>query len=98
MLVRNKENDPIEQDQIIFDEGGDRAVTYKDSLGILTGGVGHRLTPAEAKLYPLDTAIPDEVRTRWFQEDMATAVADAKLLLPTDAPDAVVHIITNMAF
>ena len=29
---------------------------------------------------------------------MATAVADAKLLLPTDAPDAVVHIITNMAF
>ena len=57
---------------------GVRNESYKDSLGKLTGGVGHLLTPEEQKLYPEGTKIPQEVVDKWLEQDLAKAQAAAK--------------------
>ena len=96
----------IEQKQITSDEGGNVAKTYPDKVVqpdgsiklVPTGGVGHRLTAAELKLYPIGTSIPQSVRDAWFEQDMKTAVADATSLLPKNVPPEVFSIVVNMAF
>ena len=47
--------------------------SYNDSLGKLTGGVGHLLTKEEQALYPLGTKIPENVVNQWLEKDLATA-------------------------
>ena len=47
--------------------------SYLDSLGKLTGGIGHLLLEDEIKKYPKGTKIPQEVRDRWIQEDSVKA-------------------------
>lgn len=47
--------------------------TYLDTEGLLTAGVGHLLSNAEKKLYPLGTAIPKHIVDNWFNEDVGRA-------------------------
>ena len=57
----------------LIDKEGSRAAAYNDKLGVLTGGIGHALTPEEAKLYPKGTRIPGRVREAWFKKDSEKA-------------------------
>lgn len=52
--------------------------SYKDSLGKLTGGVGHLLTGQDALDYPLGSSIPVSVVDKWLLEDSEEAL-DAAL-------------------
>ena len=47
--------------------------SYLDSLGKLTGGIGHLLLEDEIKKYPEGTRIPREVREEWIQKDSVKA-------------------------
>jgi lysozyme len=88
-----------EIEHIISDEGGDRDITYKDSMGLLTGGVGHLLTLAERKTYPLGAKIPKEVRDAWLTHDLVAAEADTSVLLKGTTVDTEArNIVFNMAF
>lgn len=63
--------------QLIMNEDR-KTVSYKDSLGLLTGGIGHLLrAPAETSKYPLNSRIPDEQIESWYQADSAVAVREA---------------------
>lgn len=57
---------------------GSRNESYADSLGKLTGGVGHLLSADEKKKYPKGTAIPEEVTKTWLKEDSAKAYTSAE--------------------
>lgn len=57
---------------------GRRNDIYKDSLGKLTGGIGHLLTPNELAYYKLGDRVTDEQIEQWFQDDIAKAFAAAK--------------------
>lgn len=73
-----KERGPMaETRDLLVKREGVRTESYKDSLGKLTGGIGHLLTDEEAKRYPEGTAIPQEVVDRWFKRDHAEAFAKA---------------------
>lgn len=87
-----------EIEQGTADEGGDRPVSYVDTEGHLTGGIGHKLTSAEKGKYPEGTEIPQSVRSAWFEKDQVKAEEAAISLLPEGAPLEVVAIIGNMAF
>lgn len=52
---------------------GVKYVSYKDSLGKLTGGVGHLLSPREALLYPEGTYIAPPIVESWLRGDIALA-------------------------
>lgn len=52
---------------------GVRYVSYKDSLGYLTGGVGHLLTHKEALLYPEGSTIPPVIVDSWLMGDIGIA-------------------------
>ena len=80
------------------DEGGDVAAVYVDTTGHPTAGVGHKLTAAERKLYPVGTEVPADVRQRWFEKDVGIAIEDASIILGPNAPDEVFSIVVNMAF
>lgn len=56
---------------------GFRLNTYADSLGKLTGGMGHLLSPAEAARFPLNAPIPVAVAEAWAQADSSRAFAQA---------------------
>ena len=62
-------------------EEGFRSASYLDNQGFLTGGVGHKLTGTEKKLYPLGTEIPKSITTKWFDADLKTSEAAADRLL-----------------
>jgi GH24 family phage-related lysozyme (muramidase) len=47
--------------------------SYLDSLGKLTGGIGHLLSEEEKKLYPNGADIQDEVRSEWIEKDSLKA-------------------------
>lgn len=90
--------------RIARDEGTERdffgnQVSYIDSVGEPTGGIGHLLTKEEQEKYPIGTPIPDEVVKKWFDEDIKEAKEDAEILLKgMTVPPEVKAIITNMAF
>ena len=97
-----KEAQHPELEQIASDEGSRKNsqgehISYKDSLGKLTGGQGHLLTDTEKVLYPEGKTIPQSVSDKWFKEDIAEAKADIEILLP-DGPEEVKNILTNMVF
>ncbi len=52
---------------------GRKNVSYADSLGKLTGGVGHLLSPSESHEYPEGTTIPNEAIEEWFTTDTTDA-------------------------
>ena len=52
---------------------GSVSESYLDSLGKLTGGVGHLMSPEEQELYPEGTFIPEDVRQNWLSADSRTA-------------------------
>jgi len=52
---------------------GSVSKSYLDSLGKLTGGVGHLLLEDEKKIYPKGTKIPKDVRERWMEKDSIKA-------------------------
>ena len=53
---------------------GDRERTYHDSLGKLTGGIGHLLSAEEQKKYPEGTKVPSSVLKKWFEDDTRKAL------------------------
>tara|TARA_Y100000310_G_C20125567_1_gene553456 strand:- start:2 stop:538 length:537 start_codon:yes stop_codon:yes gene_type:complete len=55
------------------DREGDEESSYLDSLGKLTGGVGHLMSEEEQRLYPEGTEIPEDIRAGWLQNDSMTA-------------------------
>jgi GH24 family phage-related lysozyme (muramidase) len=66
---------------ILRSEEGEPVVSYLDSLGFLTGGIGHLLAPGERGLYPLGTEIPESIRAGWFDTDTKQARLDAMFWL-----------------
>ena len=64
------------QDHLVLREGN-KEESYLDSLDKLTAGIGHLLSPEEAKLYPKGTVVPEEVRNAWFEADSAKATKAA---------------------
>ena len=50
---------------------------YKDSLGILTAGVGHQLTEEDKKIYKEGDTVPVDVVENWLRKDIKTAHNDA---------------------
>lgn len=57
---------------------GYRDYSYKDSLGKLTGGVGHLLSKEEQERYPLHTPIDKDVINGWLTADSSKALKAAK--------------------
>jgi len=57
---------------------GEKGVSYLDSVGKLTGGIGHLLSKEEQKKYPKGTDIPKEVYTKWLFEDSQGSYNSAK--------------------
>lgn len=47
---------------------------YRDSLGIPTGGIGHRLTPAELTIYQVGDSLKEEVVDKWWRDDYRIAL------------------------
>lgn len=60
---------------ISANEGGDRANVYLDSAipPNSTAGVGHLLTVEEQATYPVGATVPQELRSNWFEADLAEA-------------------------
>lgn len=66
--------------QLIYHEGyKDRS--YKDSLGYLTGGIGHLMRTNEIPNYPVGTPLPPEQIETWYNQDSSAAMASAAKLI-----------------
>lgn len=52
--------------------------SYKDSLGYLTGGVGHLLREDEKEKYPEGSKIPQSQIDEWYKQDSASATRVAQ--------------------
>ena len=59
--------------RLIRDREGLHKVVEKDTEGNLSGGRGHKLTPAEILLYPEGSKVPSDVVEEWFQQDLKVA-------------------------
>ena len=57
---------------------GYRNDVYRDSLGVLTAGVGHRLTDEELGLYKEGDIIDDKLISQWLNQDSTKAYTAAK--------------------
>lgn len=95
------EEETIKKDEGIRRDKDGSHVSYRDSKGNPTGGIGHLLTEEERELYPKGTAIPDEIVTQWFNTDMAEADSSLTRILEKKAvrvPDDVYSVLLNMAY
>ena len=63
---------------------GVRYVSYHDSLGYPTGGIGHLLRENEIATYPVPTAISSSQVDAWFNQDAPTSIKGAQNLLGLD--------------
>lgn len=100
MLMGDAEVDVPKIEQHLLKREGSVNKSYKDSVGKLTGGIGHLLTPQEIKKYPLGTDIPKEVTDAWFKEDSAEAIDAAKVQakeLGVDKPE-LIQALTSVNF
>jgi len=61
------------RDDFISKEGY-RTKTYKDSLGHLTGGIGHKLTVSERIIYPEGTSLTSIQIEKWWNDDINKAL------------------------
>ncbi len=66
--------------QLIRHEGR-KNVSYKDSLGLLTAGIGHLLRQNEVGQYPDGSPVSDEQIEKWYNEDSITATKIAQKLI-----------------
>lgn len=48
-------------------------VVYKDPVGHLTAGIGHKLTPAEKKVYRRGQPVPEQQIQGWFTQNIQEA-------------------------
>lgn len=64
---------------------GVKYVSYNDSVGLPTGGIGHLLRTNELTKYmPLGTAISADQVSQWFEQDAAISISGAMRLIGTD--------------
>ena len=64
---------------------GVRYKSYNDSVGLLTGGIGHLMRQNEIPTYtPIGTPIAESQVTAWFNQDAPTSIKGAQDLLGTD--------------
>lgn len=77
---------------------GFRNKVYKDTLGNLTVGYGHKLTNADLKKYKLGDTLSTEDLNRIYKQDYSTARKFAESYAPKNAPPEVVDILSNMSF
>ena len=86
--------------EIAADEGC-RTELYNDHLGLLTCGIGHLLTPADAEYgQPIGTPITMDRVNELFAQDMDTAIEDCQSIIDgfDELPQEARHILINMAF
>jgi len=96
-----REEETIKRDEGIRRDKEGSHMSYNDSEGNLTGGIGHLMTDEEKELYPRGAAIPKDVVDNWFNTDMAEADQDLTSILEAKkvrVPDEVFDILQNMAF
>lgn len=67
------------QPHLVEAEGEEFKVYHgeKDREGVLTAGIGHRLTPAELKTMSLDDEVSPEQVEKWYKQDSKKAVGAA---------------------
>ena len=63
---------------------GVKYVSYLDSVGLPTGGIGHLLRQNEVSQYPVPTAIVESQVTSWFNQDAPTSIKGAQTLIGID--------------
>jgi lysozyme len=64
---------------------GYKNVCYRDSVGLLTGGIGHLLRePNETAMYPLGAPISNEQINQWYEQDSVSAIKGIQELLGID--------------
>jgi GH24 family phage-related lysozyme (muramidase)/phage baseplate assembly protein gpV len=63
---------------------GVKYVSYLDSVGLPTGGIGHLLRSNEITKYPIPTAITADQVSQWFEQDAAISISGAMRLIGTD--------------
>ncbi len=66
----------LRQDLIHYD--GLALQSFVDVSGNLLGGIKHLLTVEEEKLFPVGTDIPILTVNKWFDTDVATAIAEVR--------------------
>lgn len=76
-------NMPAYQCQLMIHEGV-KYVSYKDSVGLPTGGIGHLLRTNEIPQYPVPTNISTSQVETWFGQDAPISITGAQRLLGTD--------------
>ncbi|MFZ1981275.1 MAG: glycoside hydrolase family protein [Smithella sp.] len=85
------------ENQLKIDEGV-RNTTYLDSLGKLTVGIGHLITPADN--IPAGSTLSDERIDQLFQADLDQAIKGATGLFPKflEYPEPIQEAIINITF
>jgi len=63
---------------------GVKYVSYNDSLGLPTAGIGHLLRANEISQYPVPTPVTPAQVTAWFQIDAPISISGAQRLLGVD--------------
>ena len=63
---------------------GVKYVSYNDSLGLPTAGIGHLLRTNEISQYPVPTPVSEEQVSAWFQQDASTCIKDAQNFVGMD--------------
>ena len=66
--------------QLIIHEGL-KKVSYSDTKGLTTGGIGHLMRSNEISLYPVGTPLPDTQVETWYGQDSLSAVKIAQDLI-----------------
>lgn len=71
------------RNQLVINEGY-KEVSYRDSVGLLTAGIGHLLrSPNETSRYPLGAPVSKEQIETWYRDDAAIAIKGAMDLVGT---------------
>lgn len=60
---------------------GLKKTSYLDSVGLLTGGIGHLLRSNEVTQYPLGSPISDDLIESWYTQDSNAAIKIAQILV-----------------
>lgn len=63
---------------------GEKLVSYKDSKGLPTAGIGHLLRTNEIAQYPIGTPVSQNQVDTWFAQDSQTAIKDAQNFIGAD--------------
>jgi len=68
------------RNQLILHEGN-KNVCYADSLGLVTGGIGHLIRSNETALFPLGTPLSSTQIESWYTQDSSSAIKIAQELI-----------------